>query len=179
MTRTGSKRLQRNLKIRKRLWPKLRADQVWNWKNRDGFTTIPRAMPYFFKIMDDLSKSKPISSTYFALWCRLWDESGLIKATNTQLLAQESGFSGQRAISTWRNRMKILEKWGFIKAKPLAAEQYGYILLLNPYKIVKKLYEEGKYTDEGWYNALYDYADFIKATDMDEDDEDDVEDNEK
>lgn len=164
-----NKRTERNIKTRSRLWPDLKDEMVWSWKESDGFVSIPRTMPHFFKIMDDCSKSKPLSSTYFALWCRCWDESGLIKINNPSALAGESGFSGQRAITTWRTRMRILEKLGFIKSKPLSAEELGYIVLLNPYKVVKELHKSGKFADDGWFSALHERADDIKATDLEDD----------
>ncbi len=166
----GAERKKRNIKTRKRLWPKMKDDLLWDWDVEavKGFATIPRTLPYFFKIMDDLSLHKPVSSTYFALWCRLWDSSGLIKIKNPTSLAGESGFSGQRAVSTWRSRMKILEKWGFIKTKPLGNEMYGYVFLVSPYYVVKKLFNAKKYTDEGWYNALWERAQDIKATDLED-----------
>jgi hypothetical protein len=126
-------------------------------------------IPYIFKIMDDCSKSKPLSATYFTLWCRCWDESGFLKINNPSIFASESGFSGQRAVSTWRTRMRLLEKWGFIKTKKYGAEEHGYIVILNPYKVVKELYETKKYNDDGWYFALLERADEIKATDLEDD----------
>ena len=110
----GDERKKRNIRTRKRLWRKMKEEMIWDWDKEEvkGFATIPRTLPYIFKIMDDLSRHKPVSSTYFALWCRLWDSSGLIKIKNPTTLAVESGFSGQRAVSTWRIRMKILEQKG-------------------------------------------------------------------
>lgn len=165
-----NKRTERNLRTRSRLWPDLSEEMIWNWTESDGFVSIPRAMPYFFRIMDECSKSKPLSSTYFALWCRCWDESMLIKNNNSSILAGESGFSGQRAVTTWKTRIRLLEKHGFIKTAELAAEEYGYIVILNPYKVVKALYEKGNFSDDGWYNALIERAEEIKATDLDDDD---------
>ena len=170
--RKKNKRTERNLKKRARLWPDLDAKMVWDYTESDGFVHIPRAMPYFFKIMDECSKSKPLSSTYFSLWCRCWDESGVIKIDNPSILADESGFSGQRKITTWRTRMRILDKLGFILTKPNMSEEHGYVVLLNPYKVSKALHENGTFKNEGWINALYDRADDIKADDLeDEDDE--------
>lgn len=169
--RKKSKRTERNLKTRARLWPDLDGKMVWSWRESDGFVSIPRTMPYFFKIMDECSKSKPLSSTYFALWCRCWDESGIIKINNPAIFAGESGFSGQRAITTWRTRMRILERLCFIKTKAHGAEKHGYVVLLNPYKVVKSLYQDGTFKDEGWFNALYERAEDIKATDLEDDDD--------
>lgn len=167
-TKKSSKRKARHIKKRKRLWPDLMPEMVWDWEESDGFGVIPRAMPYFFKIMDDLSKNKPLSGTYFTLWCRLWDQSGLIKINNSPVLAFESGFSGNRAVSTWRTRMKKLEELGFIKSAPLGPEPYGFVVLLNPYHVVKRLYLSKIYEDAGWYNALHERADEVKATDLEE-----------
>ncbi len=164
----GKRRTERNIRTRGRLWPKLKEYMLWNWKKRGGFATVPRTMPYFFRIMDNLSKSKPVSSTYMALWCRVWDESALVIIDNSAIFAKESGFSGQRAVSTWRGRMKILEKLGFIKSKPLADEPYGYILILSPYYTVKKLYDSKRYTDDGWINALYERQKSIGVSDLDD-----------
>lgn len=166
-----NKRTERNLKTRARLWPDLNDKKVWSWRESDGFVNIPRTMPYFFKIMDECSKSKPLSTTFFALWCRCWDESGIVKINNPAILSGESGFSGQRAVTTWRIRMRILEKLGFIKTKAYGSEEHGYVVLLNPYKVVKSLYQNGTFKEEGWFNALYDRAEDIKATDLEDDDE--------
>lgn len=164
----GKKRTARNIKARKRLWPNLSDSLIWDWKDRGGFATIPRTLPYFFRIMDSLSKNKPLSSTYLALWCRLWDESCLIKVDNPIAFAKESGFSGQRALSTWRSRIKKLDELGFIKTKSLAGDPYGYILILSPYYAAKNLYDTKKYTDEGWFNALWERHNDVGAEDLDE-----------
>ncbi len=173
MTKKGDRRRARHLKKRQTLWPDLGEEMFWNWKKKDvyGFGTIPRTMPYFFKIMDELAPGKRISGTYFALWCRLWDETGLLKVVNPIELAWESGFSGQRALSTWRSRMKILEDLGFIQSKPLGDEKYGFIVLLNPYLVVKNHYGSGLYSNQGWYNALAERAEKIRATDLEEEEE--------
>ena len=163
----GRKRTERNIRVRMRLWPDLDAAKLWNWKERGGFTTIPRTMPYFARIMDDLTKTTPVFSTYLALWCRMWDESCLVRVNNPTALSKESGFSGQRAVSTWRGRMKLLEQHGFIETKPLADEPYGYVLVINPYYAIKELFDSGS-CDEGWYYALMERHDAIGATDLDE-----------
>jgi len=153
--------------LRKQLWGDIAPDTIWNRKLNDGFTTIPRTMPVVFQIMDDLSeKSKPISSTYFSLWCRVFDES-FVEIKNPAEMAFESGYSGQRAVSTWKARMKILSNLGFINAKEGAAGQYNYVLLLNPYMIIKKYHQEQK-VQEGKYNALFARAQEVGAGDLDE-----------
>jgi hypothetical protein len=66
---------EKKLLMRKAYWPEVTDDMMWDRKIKEGFTTIPRTMPYFYKIMDELAdKGKPVSNTYFALWCRAFDE---------------------------------------------------------------------------------------------------------
>ncbi len=42
---------------------------------------------------------------YLALWCRVFDE-GFVEIRDKEAFAYESGFSGQRAVTTWSGRMK-------------------------------------------------------------------------
>lgn len=171
MTATGEQRLRRNLRKRKRLWPDLKKEMVWDWKDKKGFTTIPRTLPYVFRIMDSLGGNRRLSPAYFALWCRVWDQSCLLKIDNPIHLAWESGYVKQRALDTWRDRMKRLKELGFIDSKPLANEEFGYVLLISPYYVVKNFWESGKYSDEGWYNAFVERTDSIGATDLDEEED--------
>ena len=152
--------------LRKQLWGDIDPKTIWNRTLNDGFTTIPRTMPIVFQIMDDLSeKSKPISSTYFSLWCRVFDES-FIEIKSPDEMAFESGYSGQRAVTTWKARMKILSNLGFIDAKEGASGKYNYVLLLNPYKVIKEYNEKGK-VQTGKYNALFARAQEVGAQDLD------------
>jgi hypothetical protein len=169
MARTQrAKRISRNSKLRKRIFPDIKDDDIWDWKMENGFATVPRTLPYFGKIMDSLSKGKPLSSTYIALWCRLWDESGIIKNINSSELAWESGFSGQRAVTTWRMRMKKLADLGFIRIKKFGTEEYGYIVLMHPYKVSKTLYKDGEGYDNDLYEMLNTRADQIGGLDFEE-----------
>jgi len=169
MSKKSEKKTERNFRMRRKVWPEVEDYMVWGQPKPKGYYLIPRTMPYFFKIMDDCSKNKPLSSTFFALWCRQWDESGFFKIANPITMANESGFYGQRAVSTWRTRMRLLEKLGFIKTSRYGAEEHGYVVILNPYKVVKNLYESKIYTNDGWYFALCERADEIGVEDLDED----------
>lgn len=80
-------------------------------------------------------------------------------------MALESGFTGQRAENTWRERMKRLEELGFIRSTEGATGDFHYVLLLNPYIAVKKLFENEKYdVPTVLYNTLIDRVDEIGET---------------
>lgn len=67
--------------------------------------------------------------------------------------------------------MRILVELGFIKSKPKGDEEVGYIVILSPYYVVKKLRKKRKVKNEGLYNALLERCEQIKATDLENDEE--------
>jgi hypothetical protein len=164
----ASKIKSKNLALRKQLWPKLDSDLLWDRTQQKGFTTIPRPMPYILQIMDNLApKGKPVSETYLSLWCRVFDES-LVVIQNPSELAFESGFTGQRDVTTWASRMSYLENMGFIATKDGASGKYNYVLLYNPYVVIKKQHAAKK-IQETQYNALFARGQDVGATDLLED----------
>ena len=106
---------ERTTELRDKLFTNAAA-RVWSRKESHGFTTLPRAMPLVMQIADGLSKGKPVSTTYLELWCRAHDEY-LVNLRNAEEIAYHSGFSGQRALSTWRERLRILRDLGFIETR--------------------------------------------------------------
>ncbi|MEL4363692.1 hypothetical protein [Shewanella algae] len=148
-----NKQAQKREAVLEQFWGDELSDlPIWNRLEHDGFASIPRTLPYVCQILDKLSgKGVPLTQTYMALWCRMSDE-GLIEIRERETMAYESGFSGQRAVSTWSSRMKKLKELGFISTKKGTCGEYHYTLLLNPMVVIKELYE-GKPKDEA-YNFL-------------------------
>lgn len=137
-----SKIAKKQLALRQTLWPELDEKQhLWLRIERDGFTTIPRSMPIMLQIMDSLSKGKPVSSTYFELWCRAYDECFVV-LNKPQELAFHSGFFGQRAQVTWKDRIRALAELGFINVRPGPSGEMSYALIYNPYHVIKKHHEK-------------------------------------
>ena len=61
--------------------------------------------------------------------------------------------------------MKLLKDLELIKVSKGSYGEYSYILLYNPYYVIKRLYEAGKVNKES-YVALFERAQEIKATDL-------------
>jgi hypothetical protein len=156
-TRRGSKIKQQRLDNRDKFWPDVSKDRLWFRKANKGFTTIPRGLSLVTRIMDAMSPGKPLAGTYYALWCYGQDEM-IVTIHKPLQMALESGFTGQRAEYTWRGRMKKLEDLGFIKSRPAFSGPYHFILLLNPYLVVKDLYDQDPDNDviAPLYNTLVD-----------------------
>lgn len=169
MARKNSKIVQKQLLLRNMLWPEITNDDLWLRNERNGFITMPRTMPLFMQIMDDLSKGKPLSGTYLELWCRSWDEC-FVTLSKPREMAFHAGHEGQRGERTWKERLKKLEELGFISIKGGPSGPFSYALIYNPYKAVKKLYQAGNsgITAEK-YNSLIARAIDIGADDLEND----------
>ncbi|WP_337238024.1 hypothetical protein [Salmonella enterica] len=154
-SKTAAQKMQeKRLSIRDQIWgeDEIEKKKLWSRLTHDGFTTIPRTMPYLMRIMDKESGSgTPVSSTYLALWCNVFDEN-FLEIKEKRRYAFESGFSGERAVTTWTNRMRKLENLGFIVAREGIEGEFSYVLLINPLEVIKNIYTE-KPKDE-MYNAL-------------------------
>jgi hypothetical protein len=145
---------QRQLELRAKLWPDVGPERLWSRHTHHGFTTLPRCMPLIMEIMDDMAKGQPVSMTYLELWCRSYDESFVVLSKPSST-AFGSGFSGQRAERTWRNRLSILASLTFIDLKGGPSGPASYALIFNPYKVIEWHHQQrtpGLRADR--YNAL-------------------------
>lgn len=102
--------------------------------------------------MDKLSGAgKPVSSVYLSLLCNVFSH-GFIEIRDKKRLAFESGFSGQRALTTWHARMKTLEELGFIRSKPGTYDDFSYVLVMDPLINIENIYKSKAKDD--LYNSL-------------------------
>jgi|GEM_PF-975238 len=163
-----------NLKMRLLLWPGHDKSTLWlrEDKTRKGYTTMPRTMPLFVNLINDISKhvthgkAVPAGRSYLVLWCRVFDE-GFLKIESEAAAALEAGYAGERNVTTWREHLGVLKVLGFIDTKDGPAGPYQYILLLNPYQVVKALHAKGWVQDSA-YRALFQRAVDIGAVDLTE-----------
>jgi hypothetical protein len=144
----------KRIALRNNFWPGLDTKRLWIRTEKVGFTTIPRTMSLVGRIMNQLAgKGFPLSDTYLALWCRVFDEA-LVEVRNDRELAFESGFSGTRGVVTWRARMKMLQDLGFIDIRAGLASDFQYILLYNPILIIAETYQRLNIPQDVAYEAL-------------------------
>lgn len=151
--------------MRDQLWPAHEA-HLWDRKANKGFATIPKTLPLILRIMDEITKGAPVSTTYLALWCATWDNSYVVIGNPTDL-AFASGFGGQRAVTTWTARMKKLEELGFIKIKAGKSGPISHVLIRNPHHALRQLKEKKEPgLTEHSYTVLIERALEIGAKDM-------------
>jgi len=157
--------------MRDHMWREVTEDQLWLRTQRSGFTTIPRTMSLIGRILNNLSdKGFPLSETYLTLWCWVFDEA-FLEIRDPRQFAFESGFTGPRAETTWKSRMRRLEQLGFIRAKPGVSGEFHFILLLNPIQVIERLYKEKR--DDFYYTTLLSRLMQVGADDLTQGDEDD------
>lgn len=158
----ASKMEERALAMRTELWPNVDEEYLWDRKKAGGFTTMPRTMAYLINIIDTLTKGQPAGMTYLTIWCRLF-LPGIVALASEKQMAFEAGFTGERAVDTWRKRMRHLRKFGFIDYKPGTDHEFQWVLVPNPHHVVLRL---GSKVQERYRAAWRDRAIEIGAKDL-------------
>jgi hypothetical protein len=163
--REASAIAKKQLGLRELHWPG-KEPWLWNRKAQKGFATIPKTMPMILKIMDEITKGAPVSSTYLTLWCHTWDNSFVVLNKHGDM-ANASGFGGQRGEHTWATRMKKLQELEFIDIKPGKSGQMGSAIIFNPHYIIRYLHHiKMPGLTEASFNALMETAFEVGAVDM-------------
>jgi hypothetical protein len=129
-------------------------DFLWHRKTNDGFITIPRSLPIVMQAIDAMSKGQPAGHTLLCLWSRSPDNS-LLVIENPATFAAEAGFIGERAVDTWRKRMKSLRDLLMIQTKPGPSGEFHYILLVNPNAAIEWMRGKG-WVQDGLYARFID-----------------------
>lgn len=164
-SREASAIARKQLAIRELHWPDA-SRHLWDRKAHKGFTTIPKTMPLILKIMDEMTKGAPVSSTYLTLWCNTWDNSFATLNRHGEM-ANASGFGGQRGDHTWRNRVKKLRDLRFIDIAAGKAGPMSNAIIWNPHLVIR--WHREKNTPgliAASYNALLELALEVGAKDM-------------
>lgn len=169
IAKKNSKAKEDAIALRQHLWPDIGEEKLWliGDKKRKGFSSLPRTMPILMNLIGDASKqvsakSIPAGRSYLVLWCRVYGE-GIVRIDNEMVAASEAGYAGERAVSTWREHMRVLRDLGFIDFKEGAAGPMQFILLLNPYQVAKSLYAK-KWLAEKTFTGLFHRAMEIGAS---------------
>ena len=156
---------KKQLAIRDLHWPTA-ASLLWHRTANKGFATIPKTLPLILKIMDEMTKGAPVSSTYLTLWCCTWDNSFVVLNKHGEM-ANAAGFGGQRGEHTWAARMKKLAELHFIDIKPGKSGPMSNAIIWNPHMVIRWHHDnKTPGLTEASYNSLVEWALEIGAKDM-------------
>jgi hypothetical protein len=142
---TGSERRE---KLRKEFWLD---EDAWTGENEKGWFRAPRTLPLLLALLGEksLSGSQDPTKVYVELLARHID-GGVIEMGHEGDHAFAAGYDGTRGIRTWRERMRTLEKLGFIKARRVGNQDFKYVLLVHPTVAIQWLRDAGKVPDYWW-----------------------------
>lgn len=136
-------------KFRKQYWP---TDDPWTGEE-DGWFKSPRTLPLLLVLLKTKSlrgKESP-ATTYLELLSHHYG-GGLIELRSESEHAHAAGFTGTRAVRSWKERITALEKIGLIKTQGLGAQKLKYVLLMHPVNVVQTLRSAGE-VDDGWWET--------------------------
>ncbi|WP_176556372.1 hypothetical protein [Rubellimicrobium rubrum] len=151
--------------MRESLWPGV-DEHLWHRLSNKGFTTIPKTMPLVLRIMDEMTKGAPVSSTYLALWCGTWDNS-YVTLGKPGDMAFAAGFGGQRGEYTWATRVRKLHELRFIDIKAGRSGPMSNVIIWNPHLVLRWHYQQKTPgLTEASYTALLEWAYDVGAKDM-------------
>lgn len=141
---------ERRLKLRKEFWPD---EHPWTGRNEKGWFPSPRTLPLVLALLGskELSGKCDPSKVYLELLARHISD-GVIEMAHEGEHAFAAGYVGNRAVRTWHERVRLLEKNGFIKTKAKGNQLFGWVLLVHPTAAVQRLRDAGK-VPERWWDA--------------------------
>lgn len=122
-------------------------EDVWT-AERGGWAAVPRPIGMIAANVIGAAHKKMFNrtcaagSTYLTLWLRA-QGSGISRIESEADAALEAGYGGQRGITTFRHHMRALKSLGFIDYIEESRGRVKWVLLLNPYRVVKKLFDGG------------------------------------
>jgi len=168
----------KDIELRDSLWPDA-AERLWDRQKFSGYTTIPKTMPLVMRALDELSaKGQPLGEAYLALWCSTWD-NGFVRLGRAPDLAYAAGFTGQRGLRTFQERLRRLEDLGFVEIRPSGGQAFGLAFIPNPHVVLLRLWAlkqaggadakvrlrlEG--LQEGTFNAILERASDVGCNDV-------------
>lgn len=126
-------------------------EEPWTGENEKGWFRASRTLPLILALLAEKTLSGKLNPTsvYIELFARHID-SGIIEMKDPAEHASAAGFFSSRAVRSWRERMKVLEKNGFIKIKKIGNQPFKFVLLVHPTVAVQRLRDKGKVSDEWW-----------------------------
>lgn len=136
------------VQLREQCWPGHPCQDLWGLDDQKvkGWVPMPRVMPYLLVGLDSIPGCGELSSTYLALWARMVE--GFVQIKNERELAIESGFSGQRMVLVWRDKMRCLVRHKAIIVQDGSYGEFSFVLVRNPYVVfyeIKEIVRSGLY----------------------------------
>jgi hypothetical protein len=126
-------------------------EEAWTGEREKGWFKAPRTLPLILELLSskELSGNYDPTGVYLELLSRHID-GGVVEMTDEAVHAYGAGYFGSRAIRSWHERMKTLERNGFIITKRIGNQRYKFVLIVHPTVALQRLRDKGKVDDILW-----------------------------
>lgn len=147
--------------IRRLHWPAVTDDQVWS-SETGGFAIVPRTAGMVAEVVireahrKMFNTSSAAGTTYMSVWLHS-QSNGVARIESEEEAAFESGYGGERGVTTFRRHLRTLQAMGFIDFIEESRGRVKWILIFNPYQVVKKLHDAG-HLDSKTFRAVSERA---------------------
>lgn len=147
--------------IRELHWPSVTDDQVWS-SETGGFAIVPRTAGMVAEVVirkahkKMFNASSAAGTTYMTVWLHS-QTSGVARIESEEDAAFESGYGGERGVTTFRRHLRTLKTMGFIDFIEESRGRVKWVLIFNPYQVVKRLHDDG-HLDRQTFRAVSERA---------------------
>lgn len=154
-------------------FPAVKDEDVWD-RDRGGWASLPRPIGLVANVVikeahkTKYQTSSAAGTTYTTVWLH-YQGHGMSRIESEPDAALESGYGGERGITTFRRHMRVLKELGFIDFQEETRGRVKWVLIHNPYQVVKQLYGAG-YITKMTYSMMLERADAIGVGDEFDDD---------
>lgn len=155
-------------------FPTIKDEDVWD-RGRGAWASLPRPMGLISNVVikeahkKKYKTSSAAGTTYTTVWLH-YQGHGMSRIENEADAALESGYGGERGITTLRRHMRTLKDLGFIEFVEESRGRVKWVLIHNPYQVTKQLYADG-YIDKTTYSTVFERADALGVGDEFDDSE--------
>jgi hypothetical protein len=144
-TRSAKKRAA----LRDAIWPGAE-EFKWPPAEEGGWARFPRPIALLLRVLAHYSRGVDLGNTYVELLGRT-PEEGIVEITNEMEHAYLSGFGPtQRGARSWRERIRILERLGFIRVHGAGGREIDQVLMIHPRLAMQNLRAAGSLPPEFW-----------------------------
>ena len=150
----GKSKSERLQKIREEFWPEV---DVWTGGEHDkGWFKAPRTLPLIRALMKSkaLTGAGDPATVYLELLSRQYGE-GVVEIQNEAEHAYAAGYTSSRAVRTWQNHMRCLERLDFVKIKGIGKHAFKYVILAPAVAALEVLHTKGL-VPQDWWDAFTD-----------------------
>jgi hypothetical protein len=139
----------KRLTLRDSLWGD--AEKLVLKPDEKGWWKAPRTLPLVLTLTRDkrITGNLDCSAVYLELWSRDFGQ-GIVEIFDEAEHAFAAGYVGDRAVRSWRERVRKLAEADFLRIARKPNREIGYVLLLDPYTVVQALRDKEKIGDTWW-----------------------------